>query len=89
MMDGMLAIVMNNFWLFAIALAAAAFFVWLIVKGVRTGEMRSLAWASPGPFRRDRSPVMFWFVALTYAIVAIVIAATPFYGVWHALHPGS
>ena len=79
---------MNNFWLFAIALAAAALLVRLIFTGVRTGQIRSLAWANPGPFRRDRNRLMFWLIAITYAIAAIVIAATPFLGVWRAFHPG-
>jgi hypothetical protein len=80
-----LAILINNFWLFAIALAAAAALAWLLVDGIRTGEMRSLAWANPRPFRRDSNPLIFWLVAGTYAVASVVIAATPCVAIWENL----
>jgi integrase len=80
-----LAILINNFWLFAIALAAAAGLAWLLVTGIRTGELRSLAWADRAAFRRDRNPLIFWLVAGTYAVAAVVLAATPFVAVWENL----
>jgi hypothetical protein len=77
MFSEFLAILINNFWLFAIALAAAAGLAWLLVTGIRTGELRSLAWADRGTFRRDRNPLIFWLVAGIYAVASVVIAATP------------
>ena len=85
MFSELLAILINNFWLFAIALAAAAALAWLLFKGIRTGELRSLAWANPGSFRRDRNPLIFWLVAGSYAVSAVVIAATPLVVVWENL----
>lgn len=86
MFRDLLAILINNFWLFAIALAAAAALGWLLITGIKTGELRSLAWGDRRPFRRDRNPVLFWLVAALYAVAAVVIAITPLASVWQTLH---
>jgi hypothetical protein len=85
MFGDLVAMLINNFWLFAIAFAAAAGLAWLVRDGIRTGEMRSLAWANPRPFRRDSNPLMFWLVAGFYAAAAVFIAATPCVAVWQNL----
>ena len=85
MFGELIAILINNFWLFAIAFAAAAGLAWLLVDGIRTGEMRSLAWADRGTFRRDRNPLIFWLVAATYAVASVVLAAIPCVAVWENL----
>ena len=86
MLSAFLAFLINNFWLFAIALAAAAALAWLLVTGIRTGELRSLAWAKSWHFpggTEIRS--IFWLVAATYAVASVVIAATPCVVVWENL----
>jgi apolipoprotein N-acyltransferase len=85
MFSELIAVLINNFLLFAIALAAAAGLAWLLVEGIRTGELRSVAWANRGTFRRDRNPLIFWLVAGTYAVSSVVIAATPCVVVWENL----
>ena len=75
----MLADPLVYLWPLGITLFVAATFAWVVMRGLRTGKMRTQA---GNPVDLERHPVTFWLLGIIYALSALVILAVAFGNFW-------